>query len=216
MPRTWHAGNLLPMRIIAGIHRGRRLLGPKDADTTRPITDRVKQSLFDRLVSHGLIEDAVVIDLFCGTGSLGLEALSRGASQCLFVDNHRDAIKRLEQNLAALELTSLATVRQADVLTGLWLNHLPVDRAMTLIFFDPPYQMMEKEASFAAIAKLMTKLLPRMEQDGALCLRTSRQGHVGPVPGWLGPGSHRHGTMMMHYYQPDTAAGQPTTAETAT
>jgi len=201
------------MRIIAGIHRGRRILGPKDAETTRPITDRVKQSLFDRLASHGLIEDAFVLDLFCGTGSLGLEALSRGASHCIFVDSDRDAIKRLEQNIAILELTSLANVRQMDVLTGLWLNQLPANRKVTLVFFDPPYQMLEKDGGFAPLARVMEKLLPCMEKDGALCLRSSKQGHVQTVPGWIGPGSHPHGTMMIHYYQPDASEDEPSASE---
>ncbi|MHC4996742.1 MAG: RsmD family RNA methyltransferase, partial [Planctomycetota bacterium] len=83
------------MRIIAGDHRGRRLLGPEGKNTTRPITDRVKVSLFDRLAAAGRIEGAVVLDLFSGTGSMGLECLSRGARHVTFVDRDRVALDRL-------------------------------------------------------------------------------------------------------------------------
>ncbi|MHC5123479.1 MAG: RsmD family RNA methyltransferase [Planctomycetota bacterium] len=73
------------MRIIAGTKKGMKLLPPKGNDT-RPITDRVKESLFSILYTKGMLEDMVVADLFCGTGSMGLEALSRGAKFCTFID----------------------------------------------------------------------------------------------------------------------------------
>ena len=72
------------MRIIAGTHRGRTLLGPEGDDVTRPITDRVKENLFNRLHSLGVIGYGRVLDVFAGTGSMGLEALSRGATHCTF------------------------------------------------------------------------------------------------------------------------------------
>jgi hypothetical protein len=72
------------MRIIAGTKKGMKLLPPKGRDT-RPITDRVKESLFSILYTKGMLEDVVVADLFCGTGSMGLEALSRGAKFCTFM-----------------------------------------------------------------------------------------------------------------------------------
>ncbi|MEO0586315.1 MAG: RsmD family RNA methyltransferase, partial [Planctomycetota bacterium] len=93
------------MRIIAGEHRGRRLVGPTDDRTTRPITDRVKEALFARLTAMGLFGDfeaGAVADVFCGTGSLGLEALSRGARRCVFVDRDRSALDGLRENLEVL------------------------------------------------------------------------------------------------------------------
>src|SRR5205809_4215568 len=90
-----------PMRIIAGEFRGRKLL-PPEGDATRPITDRVKQSLFDILTPH--IEGARVYDLFAGTGSMGLECLSRGASYATFFESDRSALERLNKNIATLKL----------------------------------------------------------------------------------------------------------------
>jgi 16S rRNA (guanine966-N2)-methyltransferase len=87
---------LSPMRIIAGELRGRRLLAPQ-GEVTRPITDRVKQSLFDILAPR--ISSAVVADLFSGTGSMGLESLSRGAARADFFEMDRSAVHRLQQNI---------------------------------------------------------------------------------------------------------------------
>ncbi|MEM6855146.1 MAG: RsmD family RNA methyltransferase, partial [Planctomycetota bacterium] len=91
------------MRIIAGQYRGRPLINPEDDLTTRPITDRVKENLFNRLQSLGLLGYGRVLDIYCGTGSMGLEALSRGAEHCTFVDQSRDAIDKLEGNLDNLQ-----------------------------------------------------------------------------------------------------------------
>src|SRR5438045_2912598 len=90
------------VRIIAGEFRGRQLLGPQ-GDATRPITDRAKQSLFDILTP--IIPGANVYDLFSGTGSLGLESLSRGAKFASFFEIDRSAIARLSQNVAALQVS---------------------------------------------------------------------------------------------------------------
>ena len=86
------------MRIIAGTKKGMKLLPPKGRDT-RPITDRVKESLFSILYTKGMLEDVVVADLFCGTGSMGLEALSRGAKFCTFIDGSRQVTGILDRNI---------------------------------------------------------------------------------------------------------------------
>ncbi len=100
------------MRIIAGNFRGRRLLGP-ESDTTRPITDRVKQSIFD--IVAGLLPDAVVYDVFAGTGSFGLESLSRGASTAVFFERDRSALVRLNRNIDTLDVRQQAVVVTRDV-----------------------------------------------------------------------------------------------------
>ncbi len=101
------------MRVIAGEFRGRRLL-PPEGETTRPITDRVKQSLFDILTPR--LEGTVVWDLFAGTGSLGLESLSRGARQAVFFETNRSAVARLRRNIQALALPrDRAIVQPTDV-----------------------------------------------------------------------------------------------------
>jgi len=100
------------MRIIAGIHRGRRLLPPAN-DATRPITDRVKQSLFDVLSPR--IEGARVLDIFAGTGSMGLESLSRGASSAMFFESDRSAVRLLRQNIESLGLADQSTIISMDL-----------------------------------------------------------------------------------------------------
>src|SRR2546421_10905270 len=98
---------MTPMRIIAGEYRGRRLLAP-EGQATRPITDRAKQSLFDILAPR--IEGTVVYDCFAGTGSMGLECLSRGAAQAIFFERDRSAVGRLRLNVAALKVEARAQI----------------------------------------------------------------------------------------------------------
>src|SRR3954470_3194229 len=95
------------MRIIAGEFRGRKLL-PPEGDVTRPITDRVKQSLFDILSPR--IEGARVYDCFAGTGSMGLECLSRGAEHATFFEADRSALTRLEKNIATIQVQNRSKV----------------------------------------------------------------------------------------------------------
>ena len=131
------------VRIIAGEFRGRRLLGPAD-QATRPITDRVKQSLFDILSQQ--LPGAAVWDVFSGTGSLGLEALSRGAASSTFFERHRPASVRLQRNIDALGLAGRCRIISRDVLAlrSPELNELPPP---DLIFFDPPYPLLRDRPS---------------------------------------------------------------------
>src|SRR3954469_11129678 len=101
------------MRIIAGQFRSRVILPPEDAQTTRPITDRVKQSLFDILTP--LLEGTIVYDVFAGTGSMGLESLSRGAAHATFFEADRSALQRLKKNIASLGVEKSATVIPGDL-----------------------------------------------------------------------------------------------------
>ncbi len=108
------------MRIIAGEHRGRNLLAP-EGDVTRPITDRVKQSLFDILSPR--IEGSRVYDCFAGTGSMGLECLSRGASHATFFEADRSALIRLAKNIDAIRATTQSTVVKGDLFK--WFENRP-------------------------------------------------------------------------------------------
>ncbi|WP_207455055.1 16S rRNA (guanine(966)-N(2))-methyltransferase RsmD [Azospirillum sp. SYSU D00513] len=128
------------MRIVAGKHRGRRLAAPGGMDT-RPTTDRTRESLFSILASSGWgpeegspVEDAVVVDAFCGTGALGLEALSRGAAHCSFLDIGRAALDAVRANIADLGEGERAAVLRADAT-----KPPPPRQACTLAFLDPPY-----------------------------------------------------------------------------
>ena len=123
------------MRIIAGDWRGRRIATPK-GDTTRPTADRTRETLFNMLNSRlGNFEELTVLDLFAGSGALGLEALSRGAAHCLFVEQDAQAIATIRENISALEARSRSEVQQASVM------HLgPAKQPHDLIFLDPPYR----------------------------------------------------------------------------
>jgi len=190
------------MRIIAGEHRGRRLVGPADERTTRPITDRVKEALFDRLTSMGLFGDfeaGAVADVFCGTGSLGLEALSRGSRRCVFVDRDREALKGLEANVSALGVGDRAVVSRGDALGGLWSGKLGGERA-AVVFVDPPYAMMvdRPERVTAMLERLPERAL---HPEGVVVLRTPSE--VGEVvaAGLRRVRSDRYGGMTLHLYE---------------
>lgn len=120
------------MRIIAGEWRGRPLVAPK-GDATRPTADRVREALFSMLASRvGSFEDLAAADLFAGSGALGLEALSRGAASCIFVEQDKPALDALRANIAGL--AAKADVRAQSVLA---LGHAA--RPLDLILMDPPY-----------------------------------------------------------------------------
>jgi len=130
------------MRIIAGEFRGRRLL-PPEGEATRPITDRVKQSLFDILTP--LIPDATVYDCFAGPGSMGLECLSRGATSATFFEADRSAVKRLEKNIATLDVNNRSRVVQGDLFR--WFDarsDAGEAGGADLIFLDPPYRFLRE------------------------------------------------------------------------
>ncbi|MBX9897318.1 MAG: 16S rRNA (guanine(966)-N(2))-methyltransferase RsmD [Qipengyuania sp.] len=122
------------MRIIAGEWRGRKLIAPK-GDITRPTADRTRETLFSMLVSRlGSFEGLAVLDLFAGSGALGLEALSRGAASCLFVEQDGAALKALRANLESLAERGRATVTAGSVMAlG------PARASCDLVLVDPPY-----------------------------------------------------------------------------
>ena len=121
------------MRVISGTARGRRLKELQGMDT-RPTTDKVKESMFN-IIQFDL-EGRKVLDLFAGTGQLGIEALSRGAAHCTFVDTRRDAVALVKENLKATNFSQQATVLQSDSLAFLSSCREKFD----IIFLDPPYQ----------------------------------------------------------------------------
>ena len=101
------------MRIIAGAKRGMKLLSPK-TDVSRPITDRVKESLFSVLYKYDLPDGKIVADLFCGVGSLGLEALSRGAGFVTFVEKDQEIITVLKKNIARAGFADVSKIIKTD------------------------------------------------------------------------------------------------------
>lgn len=122
------------MRVVAGEARGRPIVAP-DGNRTRPTSDRVRESIFNMLFSLGAIEEVEVLDLYAGCGALGIEALSRGASHCTFIEQDRRAVACIKDNLEALGYSDRSTVIQADVME--WVDR--DDTRFDVVLADPPY-----------------------------------------------------------------------------
>ena len=140
------------MRIVAGRFRGRALIGPTH-EGTRPTSDRVREAIFN-ILAHGdaevELEGARVLDLFAGTGALGLEALSRGALFCLFVEHEATARALTRRNIEALGLTGVTKLFRRDATE---LGPAGKYRGFTLVFLDPPYGQGLAERSLASAAQ---------------------------------------------------------------
>jgi 16S rRNA (guanine966-N2)-methyltransferase len=154
-------------RIVAGDAGGRRLVVPK-GDLTRPTSDRVREGLFNALDARGLLPGATVLDLYCGSGALGLEAVSRGAASAVLVDASREAVDAARVNVGALGFP-----RAAVVLSTVQ-RYLARKAALasSLVFADPPYAMGQEE-----VTAMLTALTTRgWLQPGAVILveRSSR------------------------------------------
>ncbi len=140
------------LRIVGGVHRGRRLVAPP-GESVRPTSDRVREGLFN-ILSHGNFAasglpfaDRPVVDVFAGTGALGLEALSRGASAAIFIENGRDALAALRRNIAAL-----GESERAHVVTGDATRPLRGAIACAAAFLDPPYRSGLAAPALSALA----------------------------------------------------------------
>jgi len=164
------------MRIIAGKWRGRPLAAPK-GDTTRPTADRTREALFSMLVSRiGDFEGLSVADLFAGSGALGLEALSRGAESCVFVEQDRAALDALRANAEKLGLA------RPDIRAASALALGPAQKPLDLILMDPPYGT---GAGAVALDKL------------------ARQGWTGPAT-WISIETDRHETISVKGFEAET------------
>jgi 16S rRNA (guanine966-N2)-methyltransferase len=155
------------MRIVAGRWRGRTLIAPSGS-RTRPTADRVRQALFDMLLhapwgGRGVVEGAHALDVFAGTGALGLEALSRGAAHATFIEQDRDALTALRANIAAYRAEHCCTVLPVDALAA------PLDEAASLVFLDPPYG---DDLVRRAVTRLRTSA--RLAPDAIMVAETGR------------------------------------------
>ena len=169
------------MRVVAGTARGRPLVAPP-GDRTRPTSDRVREAIFNALWSRGALDGAEAVDLFAGSGALGIEALSRGAAHVTFVDDDRAALRAVRQNLAACGVAERATVVAGRA--ERWLAGLAPGTRFDLAFCDPPYAY---DAWPALLGALPAELVV-VESDGPVELpegwivdRTSRYGGT-----WVG------------------------------
>jgi 16S rRNA (guanine966-N2)-methyltransferase len=167
------------MRVVAGALRGRRFEGPAGT-ATRPTSDFVREAAFNLV---GPVDGAVVLDLYAGSGGLGIEALSRGAAECVFIDSSREACATIEANLARLGLE--ATVLRRDAARALEALRRPFD----LVLCDPPYEL----DVAAALAPELDRLLA---PDGIVVYQTPAR--VEPeLPGLAVTTSRRYGSARL-------------------
>jgi 16S rRNA (guanine966-N2)-methyltransferase len=174
------------MRVIAGRAGGVPLVSPKNG--TRPTMDRVKAAIFSSLGE--IVIGARVLDLFAGTGALGIEALSRGADSALFVDEDRQSIAAIEKNLAKTQLAG--RVRQQDVFSFLK-NAAAATEKFQIVFADPPYDKMKSGERFTE-KLLANETLPRLlEPDGVFVLEKRPSEELPPTKLWQVRRQKRYG-----------------------
>jgi 16S rRNA (guanine966-N2)-methyltransferase len=148
------------VRIIAGTRKGHTIYAPRGLDT-RPTSDRVRENVFNIL---GPLDGAAVLDLYAGSGAMGLEALSRGAARAVFVEVDRDAVRTIERNLDKLRLS--ATVLRQDAVTAL-ATEAGTGRKYDLVLVDPPYGM------YPDVEAKLARYLPSvLSEDGVVVVET--------------------------------------------
>lgn len=157
------------MRIIGGHYKRTILKGPPDDKTTRPLPDRVRESIFNMLQGH-MAEGPTVFDAFAGTGSFGLEAISRGAERVVFVERDRKIREILRTNIAKLDALSATEVVEGDALGPLAFARCP--SPVTVVMMDPPYPLARDPRSWHRVLAQAGKLAQRLTDDGYLLLRT--------------------------------------------
>ena len=188
------------MRVVAGELRGRRIESPPESPTrgksepvTRPTTDKVREAVFNALGSMEVLDGARVLDLFAGTGAMGIEALSRGAAHCTFVERDRVALEVLRRNVAQLGLTDCSRVVSADASSAS--QYGPVD----LVIADPPYGFTRWSALLAGL------------EASVVVLESGEP--IGEVSGWQTVREKRYGRTYVAFLIP--AHGQSDTVDGA-
>lgn len=178
------------MRVVAGELRGRRIEGPPEPknrrgnfeQVTRPTTDKVREAVFNALGSMEVVEGSIVVDMFAGSGALGIEALSRGAERCVFIENDRTALAVLQHNIDQLGLADRSTVLSADISResegGIGPRFAAHIAGAELVLADPPYRYDKWTDLFAVVSEA---------SPGAVLVAETEVGasiHVNPPEGW--------------------------------
>ncbi len=196
------------MRVIAGQYKGRRLR-PVPGNTARSTGDRVRESLFNILAAE--IPGATVLDLFCGAGTLGIEALSRGARHATFVDSTRRSVECTRANLGVIQAEADATVVTADALAGLR-SLARIGRTFDIVFADPPYDQNHVVRTLKAVAASETRA-----PEGILVIEHHKKEPPGdPPPGFSVWTERRFGDTMFTIWRwqsditPQTGESQET------
>jgi 16S rRNA (guanine966-N2)-methyltransferase len=186
------------MRIVAGTLGGRTIKAPRGTNT-RPTSDRVREGVFSRLESLGAVENATVLDVFAGSGALGLEALSRGARSVTFVERDREALRALNANIQSLAVQDAVTVVSGDV--GSVLGRAPLPGSpFGLLILDPPYRIENAE-----VREVIDSLRERnaLASGCLLVWEHDTMTQPDPGPGWSARGPRRYGGTTVSVYGED-------------
>ena len=176
------------MRVITGSARGRKLETLYGEDITRPTTESVKEALFSMIQFE--IEDKKVLDLFAGSGQLGIEALSRGARHCTFLENNREALKIVEKNVSTCGFSDKSNIVFADAKSFLLRKE-----NFDIAFLDPPYKL-------GLVDKCLPLVLKLMSPDGIVICETQAD-EVLPesIDGWYADRNRRYGKTRLTLYR---------------
>lgn len=179
------------MRVITGSARGRKLETLYGEEVTRPTTESVKEALFSMIQFE--LEDKKVIDLFAGSGQLGIEALSRGARHCTFLENNREALKIVQKNVTHCGFEDRSNIIFAEAS-----SYLLRKENFDIAFLDPPYNK-------GLIDKCLPLLLKLMSDDGIVVCETSANENLPEsINGWYADRSRRYGKTKLTLYRKES------------
>ncbi len=186
------------LKILGGQFRSRILKTPRGKENTRPWTGRARESVINQLRGH--LCDGVVLDLFAGIGTMGLEAASRGAKTVVMVEKDRKIFGLLEANIESLACEAQAIPIHADALSSIPLLRVP--RPIDVAFVDPPYAMMTDDTLRVKIFEQIEKIVLLLDEDGLIVLRTPLDPHAidHAINQCSGPEIHNEGTGMWILY----------------
>lgn len=181
------------MRVISGTARGKRLQAPRGMDT-RPITDMIKEALFN-VIGRNIV-NASLLDLFAGSGSVGIEALSRGAQQVIFIDNSNNAVRVIKENLNNCGFTERFELYRNDVFRAMEILEKRKAK-FDYIYADPPFTV---ETIFSPLLEILDKSF-LLAPDGSLIIRSPRRMNLPPKLNSLEEYRiNNYGESTLHYY----------------
>lgn len=175
------------MRIIAGIAKRRPIIAPK-GDNTRPTQDYIRESLFN--IIQGDIPESTCLDLFAGSGALGLEALSRGAGSCLFCDKNHKAIAAVKENIHTLGFAERTHVIKANCMHAL-AEVSKTEQRFDLVFVDPPY-------AYQGISEVLEALHPLLAENALVVLERDKLSPLPPLQGYTLSNSREYGITAIY------------------
>jgi 16S rRNA (guanine966-N2)-methyltransferase len=190
------------LRIVSGRYGGRRIQTPR-GQATRPTAEKVRAALFNSLEHAMNLQGARVVDLYAGSGALGIEALSRGAAHATFVESDARTAALLRDNLATLEIApevGSVAVQKAHA----WLRHAPTDPLTHLVLLDPPYAAGEYNAILPALA-----MWPGLADGAILAVESAARDALPPPPGLEALRSKRYGDTQLDFFVKASGQAQP-------